>query len=359
MQGFFRKECENMADFVPRFNWLKTKMQNYLREDYYFDILLQTDIDMFTYTGLPAGLDPVWLEKYLIIGGSIGLVRSGDDFLELNDNFLVAPAPARCGELDQYGDGTDIVGATNNGKPVQGKIGKDAVIIYNRSDRLPELDNMVDAAALMEIDRSCSINVKFSRIAPVYSCSNDNTRKGLENLLSEIIEGSVKTIASENLTDGLLPENGTQLLDITEPEKIQYIQYLTQYYDAVIRRHYNRRGLQIRTGTKAAQQSSAEIFGFDAISWVLPLARLQARQDGFKEFNRVFGQNVQVSFSPLWAQEYEAYQLRTLQLDAQKEGEVNEQTASDDSERMGDADSNQSNDNTAAERAAETDGRNG
>lgn len=316
-----------MAEFVPRFNWLKTKMQNYVREDYYFDILLQTDLNMFVYENLPEGMDPIWIEKYLLIGGSIG-IQKGD----AGTGYLIAPAPARCGNLDQYGDGTDLAGATNNGSPVQGTIGKDVIIIYNRSDRMPELDNMIDASALMEIDKSAAINVKFARVAPLYSCSNDNTRKALDNLISEVIEGNIKTIVSDNITDQLLPEGSTQLLDITEPEKIQYIQYLTQYYDAVVRRHYNRRGLQVRTGTKAAQQTQSEIFGFDAISWVLPLARLQARQEGFRAFNELFGENVQVRFSDLWHQEYAAYQVRTLQEDVQKEGAMNE-----NSEGMGDA----------------------
>lgn len=313
-----------MAEFVPRFNWLKNKMQNYVREDYYFDILLQTDLNMFVYENLPDGMDPIWIEKYLLIGGSIGIQKG-------EAGYLIAPAPARCGNLDQYGDGTDLAGATNNGSPVMGTIGKEVVIIYNRSDRMPELDNMIDASALMEIDKSASINVKFARVAPLYSCSNDNTRKALDALISEVIEGSIKTIVSDNITDQLLPEGSTQLLDITEPEKIQYIQYLTQYYDAVVRRHYNRRGLQVRTGTKAAQQTQSEIFGFDAISWVLPLARLQARQEGFQAFNELFGENVQVRFSDLWQQEYAAYQVRTLQEDVQKEGAVNE-----NSEGLGD-----------------------
>ena len=339
-----------MAEFVPRFNWLKTKMQNYLREDYYFDILLQTDIDMFTYEGLPESLDPVWIEKYLIVGGSIGIQKK-------DEGYIVAPVPARCGEIDQYGDGTDLAGATNNGSPLQGTIGKDCVIIYNRSDRLPEFDNMIDASSLMEIDKSATINVRFSRVAPLYSCTNDTTRKALDNLLNDVMEGQLKTIVSDNITDNLMPESGTQLLDVTEPEKIQYIQYLTQYYDAVLRRHYNRRGLQIRTGTKAAQQSQSEIFGFDAISWVLPLARLKARQDGWQKFNELFDENVQVRFSDLWMQEYEAYLLRTLQRDEQKEGAVNAEAGNPGN--VGDDRSSQGNDNSTAGSPDEADGQPG
>ena len=339
-----------MAEFVPRFDWLKTKYQNYLREDYYFDILLQTDIDMFTYENLPKSLDPVWIEKYLTVGGSIGLQKK-------DDGYIVAPVPARCGELNQYGDGMSLAGATNNGSPLQGTLGKDCVIIYNRSSRMPELDNMIDAASLMEIDKSAGINVRFSRVAPLYNCTNDTTRKALDTILNDVLEGKLKTIVSDNLTDNLMPESGTQLLDVTEPEKIQYIQYLTQYYDAVLRRHYNRRGLQIRTGTKAAQQSQSEIFGFDAISWVLPLARLKARQDGWKKFNELFNENVQVRFSDLWMQEYEAYLLRTLQRDEQKEGAVN--AGAGNPGNVGDDTGNPGNDSSAAGSADEADGQPG
>ena len=301
-----------MDVFMPRFDWLKNKYKNYIREDYYFDILLQADLQMFTYDNLPESIDAVWLEKYLLVAGSVGIVRNGV-------KYLVAAAPARCGQLDQYGDGTEIAGACCNGDPVMGTIGQTAALIYNRSDRLPELDNMIDAAALKDIDKSSSINVILSRIAPVYSCTNNNTLKKIDSLLTEIIEGSVKAVMSENITDGMISDEGLKMLDLTHPEKIQYIQYLTQYYDAVIRRHYNRRGLQIRSGTKQAQQSTSEIFGFDSIAWVLPLARLEARQKGFEMFNRIFGENVQVRFSEIWQQEYDAYQIRTLQQDAEAE----------------------------------------
>lgn len=299
-------------EFVPRFDYLKNKYQNLVREDYYFDILLQTDLGMFVYEDLPESIDPVWLEKYLLVAGSVGIVKAGEDY-------LVAAAPARCGQLDQYGDGTEIAGSTCDGSPVIGKIGVNAALIYNRSDRMPELDNMIDAAALKDIDKSSSINVILSRIAPLYSCSNDNTKKAMEELLKKLIEGQIATVTSDNLTEGLIQDSGINMIDLTHPEKIQYIQYLTQYYDAVIRRHYTRRGLQIRSGTKQAQQSTSEIYGFDSIAWVLPLARLEARQKGLEMFNKLFNENVSVHFSEIWQQEYESYVLRTLQQDAAAE----------------------------------------
>lgn len=313
--------------FVPSFSWFKTRWQNKLREDHYFDILLQSDLSMFEYEGLPAGLDARWIEMYLNLAGSIALTRTPEMLtadLPEKPLYVIAPDPARNGQIDQYGDGTHIAGATDNGCSVEGDLGKDAVIIYNRETRMPELDNMIDADALTQIDKSAYINVLLSRIAPVYKCTNDNTRKALSAMIDEIVNGSVKTIVSANISDLLKVGSDTEVLDVTQPEKIQYIQYLSQYYDVVLRRHYNRRGLSIRTGTKAAQQSADEIHGLDAVSWILPLAKLKARQTGWNEFNRIFGENVQVRFSELWQQEYDAYQLRILQQDINAEDQITE-----------------------------------
>lgn len=327
--------------FVPRFSWMKTKYQNYMREDHYFDILLQSDLSMFTYENLPAGLDPVWIEKYLNIGGSIGITRTPETYVpellpdapEYRPKYCVCPIPSRDGNVDQYGDGSHLAGSTAN-VSMEGDLGIDAVIIYNRDTRLPELDNMIDADALMQIDKSAAINVILSRIAPIFSCYNDKSKKALDTMLDEILDGKLKTIVSGDVKDLLKMgiDGGTEILEITHPEKIQYIQYLSQYYDVIIRRHYNRRGLSVRTGTKAAQQSADEIHGLDAVSWIIPLAKLESRRRGFEQFNAIFGENVSVRFSEIWQQEYDAYKLRMQQQDtaAEKEEDAAEDAADPD-----------------------------
>ena len=330
--------------FIPRFSWMKTKFQNYLREDHYFDILLQSDLSMFEYEGLPAGMDPVWIEKYLNIAGSIGITRTPETYVsellpdapEYRPAYSICPLPSRDGNVDQYGDGSHIAGSTAT-VSIDGDLGVDAVIVYNRDTRLPELDNMIDADALMQIDKSAAINVILSRIAPVYSCCNETTRKGLEQMINQVIEGQVKTIVSGNIKDQITQITGTEVLDVTQPEKIQYIQYLSQYYDVIIRRHYNRRGLSVRTGTKAAQQSADEIHGLDAVSWIIPLAKLKARQEGFAKFNELFGESVTVRFSEIWQQEYDAYLLRIMQQDQDAEQAAQDEQA-DDQERGGEED---------------------
>ena len=48
--------------FLLPYSELRPKLQNYLREDSYFNYLLTADISMFSYAGLPESIDPRYLE---------------------------------------------------------------------------------------------------------------------------------------------------------------------------------------------------------------------------------------------------------------------------------------------------------
>lgn len=303
-------------DFECSYSHMKTKMQNAIRENLYFTLLLCADEMMFEYENLPDSIDPKFLEDYLNISGSAGICR------DPAGGYLVCPYPSRAEQLNQYGDGMKLQGATMNGLTVSGEIGKDAAIIYNNTARGRQWDLPMDAAAFADIDKSCGINVLFARIAPIYSTPNDTVKTAVKEIIGKVIEGQVDVVSSQNVYDALQinpSENGLKMIDITDPEKIRYIQYLDEHYDAMMRRHFSRRGLSLRTGTKAAQQSRDEIYGMDSVSWYMPLNKLKARQQGFEIFNQIFGENVRVHFSDIWQQEYAAYQLRLLSDDAEAE----------------------------------------
>lgn len=303
-------------DFEISFSHMKAKAQNMVRENLYFTTLLLADEMMFTYENLPESISPKFLEDYLNISGSAGITKDGD-------GYLVCPYPSRAGapDIDQYGDGMQLVGATMNGKTLSGTIGKDAVIIYNNSARGRQWDILTDATAFSDIDKSAAINVIFARFAPFFTAPNDTVKTAMKQAIENVIDGNPDMVVSENLYAALGSgqSEGVKLLEITRPEKIQYIQYLSKYYDDILKRHFSRRGLSVRTGSKAAQQSVDEINGLDAVSWFMPLNKLKARQDGFDVFNRIYGENVKVRFSDIWQQEYEAYQLRLLKEDAADE----------------------------------------
>ena len=309
--------AKNKDPFSCRYEDLKPRYQNLIRENFYFSTLLCCDESMFEYENLPASINPKFLEDYLNLAGAAGIGKADDG------SYLVCVAPGREGEIDQYGDPVNMESVTENGIPVTGRIGEDVAIIYNNSARSVQLDIIMDADNFSQIDKSSGINVKLSRIAPLFAVSDDTVKEGLKQAIEHILEGEIDTVVSPNVFEALAMGAGAdqvkQLLTVTEPEKIQYIQYLSRYYDDLMRRHFARRGLSLHTGTKAAQQTVDEINGMDSVSWYMPINKLKARQQGFDMFNRIFGENVQVHFSEIWQQEYDAYKIRKLRQDIDAE----------------------------------------
>lgn len=290
---------------IPRYGELKPKVQQWLREDLYLSYLLCADISMFTYEDLPEEIEPRYLEMWLHLFGSVGIGRKGD-------HYIVGYMPARVGNLDQYGDGTELEITTCNGDYMTGRIGDDCVVMYNNSARTPDIDLFIDTETLSSIDQSLLINTKLSRVAPIIAGDTSITQKAMEEMLKNIKDGQLYTVTSSGTFDGLsIAEDTLRTMEPTSPERAQYMQYLSEYWDDVQRRHFARRGLAAKTSTKHAQVNNDELHGLDCISWYYPVDMLQQRQKAIEEFNRITGNNVQVHFSEIWQNEYDVYISRS------------------------------------------------
>lgn len=298
---------------------MRANLDTNMRYDSYFALLLCADEMMFTYDGLPDTVDEKHIEDYLNISGSCGWGRGKDG------NIYIAPYAGRTGKENQYGEGTKLDCDTPNGINIKGTIGVDVAVMYNNTARFPQTDLIFDSMQLTELDKSSTSNVIFARIAPLFSCVDDKTKDAVKEIIQNVIEGNVEAVVSQNLADmlGFGQSEGIKTIDMFDhPERVQYLQYLSQFYDVIMRRHFSRRGLTIKTPTKAAQQSTDEIHGMDSVSWYYPLNKLKARQDALKDINRIFGTDIKVRFSDIWEQEYQAYLLRILQQDVQNERET-------------------------------------
>lgn len=310
---------KHIPDFYT-FDDMKARMQGFIIENDYFRYLLTCDEMMFTWGGLPENIDMYRLEDFLNLTG--GVV-----WKEIDGKHMVAPFPARTGQIDQWGYGEQAHSSTLNGISLEGTVGKDVAIMYNNTNRTPQDDLYITADIFSAIDTASKANVKFSRIAPLFACESTKQQKALDDLLSKVFEGELKTIVSDKDININAPtsESGLKVLEtLTEPEKIQYLQYLSQYFDIRMRRHFMRRGLALKTSDKQAQVTNEEVHGLDAASWFYPLSKLQARKDGAEMINRIYGTNITVEFSELWAQEWESYKLRALAEDVQEEQQTQE-----------------------------------
>ena len=300
------------------FGDMKARFQNLVVEDDYFQFLRAVEQMMFEYTGLPENIDPYRLEDFLNLTG--GIVWQMIDGVH-----MVAPFPSRQGQIDQWGYGETAHSTTLNGVSLDGIVGETAAVIYNNTTRTPQIDLYTTADIFMEIDNSSRKNVRFAKIAPIFEAANSKQQKALEELISAVLEGEVKTIVSDadiKIDDivGANKEKGLKSIEaITAPEKIQYLQYLSQYFDIRMRRHFARRGLSMKTSDKQAQVTRDEVHGMDAMTWVYPLSKLAARRRGLDMVNSIYGTKITVDFSELWMQEWNAYKLRSIAEDMQEE----------------------------------------
>lgn len=315
------KKC--FPDFYT-FGDMKARQQSLIVENDYFQFLLAADEMMFEYRDLPEEIDPYRLEDFLNLTG--GVV-----WKKVEDKHMVAPFPARQGQIDMWGYGEIAHSTTLNGISLSGEVGKEAAIIYNSTNRTPQNDLFLTADILTEIDNSSRKNVRFAKIAPILEAANSKQQKALEELIQLVLDGEVKTVVSDadtNINEIVGKESGLKSVEpITAPEKIQYLQYLSQYFDIRLRRHFARRGLSLKTSDKQAQVTRDEVHGMDAVTWFYPLSKLQARRKGLEMVNSIYGTSISVDFSELWLQEWNAYKLRSAAEDVQ------EQQQADDTER--------------------------
>lgn len=322
------------------FGDMKARLQNLVIENDYFRYLLTAEEMMFTYEGLPENIDPYRLEDFLNLTG--GVVWKQKDGLH-----MVAPFPSRQGQLDMWGYGEVAHSTTLNGVSLEGVVGEDAAVIYNNTTRTPQTDLYTTADILTDIDSSSKINVQFARVAPLFGVQNDKQKTALEEMLKKVVDGEIKTIISDadtNINSIAGKDSGIKPIEaMTMPEKIQYIQYLSQYFDIRLRRHFMRRGLSLKTSDKQAQVTRDEVHGMDACTWFYPLSKLQARKEGLDMVNRIYGTNISVDFSELWKQEWEAYKLRSSAEDVQEQEAADDLEGSvenENAEAVGSAESN-------------------
>ena len=312
----------NKRLFGATLEQMRANLDTITRDGFYFNFLLSADEMMFEWDGLPDTIDAKHLEDYLNISGCVGFAR-GTDIQTGKTGLYIAPYAARSGREDQYGEGTELQATTPNGIELRGVLGVDACIMYNNTARSAQTDLIFTTDTYTQIDKSSVANVIFSRIAPIFKTDNDKTTTQFEDIREALISGELGIITDKNIfsddTLDIKTSDGLQCVDITHPERIQYLQYLSEYFDVVTRRHFARRGLTLKTSAKHAQVSQDEVHGLDSVSWFYPLNKLKARRDAVDIINGIFGTKISVRFSDIWEQEYQAYLLRILKTDTENE----------------------------------------
>ena len=90
------------------------------------------------------------------------------------------------------------------------------------------------------------------------------------------------------------------MLHLTEPEHTDKLQYMSKFYDDMLRRVLTFYGHPLSSASKMAQVTSAELEGYTTYSRIYPDVMLKQRQDNWKHANEILNTNVTVDYSRAW-----------------------------------------------------------
>lgn len=271
---------------------LKSKMKKGYDFNTHWYNLYNALVSMFKYEGLPETLRPEFIEMNLIHTGSCGVC-------EINGE-LYTGVGGYCGEVVNFIPTEYQITNVGIGHK-QGKIGTDFAVGWNNAATVPDLVIDQYADILTEIDVSERCNVIYSRFLRIPKVHDNKQKKAIEDSITDIRNGKITAIVSDNLRDILKGVEGeSDFLDLTDVDKVDKLQYLNQYRDNVVKRFFMMYGQGMQSTAKLAQQTTDELHGYDKVSMILPEQRLYYRKKFVEDINSLFGTSISVDYSDAW-----------------------------------------------------------
>ena len=159
----------------------------------YLSQIMQLAISRYEWRGLPATVDPIWLERTLLCQGiaTIARPRKGN-----RRGFWYAAKVMTDGPLNIYDRPSKWVAYSHD--MLRFKVGPtNGVLVYDNVTRTPMLD-AIDLAVreLVDIQKTKQVN-RFHQKIPYILVSDPDTELSAENLLLNIMSGEPATIAND------------------------------------------------------------------------------------------------------------------------------------------------------------------
>jgi hypothetical protein len=142
-------------------------------------------------------------------------------------------------------------------------------------------------------------NVFFSRQHPIPTARDKQTQSRINEAIKTVAEGQFNTILMETNLKDIIDGKDVDILNITDVEKSQYIQYLSHLHDGLISRLFFMLGLGTTDNGKQAQISVDELNKNDDASITQALAWYNERKKAI-DAAREKGHELSFDFSPLW-----------------------------------------------------------
>ena len=284
---------------VNSWNWSEYGVSNINKTQltgYYYKMLLNRVINMFTWGNIPDTIDEQVMNFWLFITGRVVFTEFDGKLYALNGNYGGYP--------NEYYLPTEFVVAN----PVLGnknvKLDVDGIVMFNSdTDKYPMqamtggLYPILTLTANMLADCVVTISsaLKNGRVQTAFICKDDTVRIAGEKVLKQLYNGNPAVMIDDTILNCISP---IKMADNTSVATI--LQQTVETYQFWLANFYNSIGVNANFNMKRERLNTAEVNINDSALFVNVINMLNNRQQALEKINKMFGTNITVEISEEW-----------------------------------------------------------
>ena len=253
----------------------------------YLNEALERDMILFKWKSDTMKL-PRFPEWYLTETGSLGY--------DLKNNKWVHGAFT--GIKDEFGDYTTFVAMTLSSDPETYElINHEEVVVCGNTPLYRPFKEERDFYATMkeETDRSILCQLINTRLNKALVAASDQQKKQIQKAYKEVIEGYPMILVTSLLED-------LDSIDLTNPQDIDKMQYLSAFYSTMEKREANNFGIDLENVEKRAQINDTELKQYDDVTTLKYLIMYEMRQ-AFVDEMKEHGFDIEIVRNPIFYDE--------------------------------------------------------
>lgn len=286
------------------FSEIKAKLKSVMTELSYQDELSNYVVGMLEYPGVPVEEYGMRLLDYtLLADGKAALCWS-----DVYNRWITGSVTFDGNPLNEYGLLPDAIVHDEGGHEYKFKDwanNEKCFVFFNDLSHNPDISIERYADFLAKIDVSLNAIIVNSRMSPMVCVRDATVKKEIEDAIQANHDGHTEVVKSKNILDENEGENNSGLcvVNITDVNASDKIQYLNHAHDDIMRRFVGKYGLNIAGTGKMAQQSIEEVNGNSNYSLVTPNEMRKSRNLTLKRFTEVTKIECSCEFADPWKRE--------------------------------------------------------
>lgn len=313
------------------FSEVKAKLKSVMTELSYQDELSTYVAGALEYPGVPVEEYGMRLLDFNCLADGKGALCWSDYY----NRWITGSVTFEGNPLNEYGLLPDAVVHDEGGHEYHFKDWKNnekCFVFFNDLSHNPDINIERFSDFLAKIDISLNANIVNSRMSPIVCVRDANVKKEVEDALQANHDGHTEVIKSKNILDENDGEDnsGISVINITDVNASDKIQYLNHAHDDFMRRFLGKYGLNIAGTGKMAQQSVEEVNGNNNAAFVILNEMRKSRNLTLKRFTEVTGIECSCEFADPWKREEKEAIAETDKQEAEADKMENEAEAAEE-----------------------------